>query len=181
MRRGVQQLKTNAMRLLDRRRIAYSAHEYDPSIRSAAGVADVLGVEAGQVYKTLVMQREAGTPLLVMVPGDREVEPRVLAREVGAQSVQMAPRHEAERLTGLQTGGIGALALLDRPFDVYIDADALARDTIFVNGGSRGLNLRMKVSDLVELTGARPVATATTILSSPTRGTCPLPPLTPQS
>ena len=69
----------------------------------------------------------------------------------------MAARAEAEQLTGLQTGGIGALALLHKPFDVFIDRDALGHDYIFVNGGRRGLNLRLRTNDLIEVTGARPV------------------------
>ena len=149
--------KTNAMRALDQRRIPYEAHEYDPEIKSADGVAAVLGVSPNEVYKTLVMLRESGRPLLVMVPGNREVDPRTLARSLGAKSVRMAPKQEAERLTGLQTGGIGALALLGKPFDVYIDRAALTKERIFVNGGRRGLNLRLRTSDLMAVTEAQPV------------------------
>lgn len=152
--------KTNAMRALDQRKIPYEACSYPPEIKSAEGVAQELGVLASLVYKTLVMLRDDNArPLLVMVPGDREVDMRALARGLGSKAVRMAPKARAEALTGLQTGGIGALALLNKPFDVYVDRAALSADTIFVNGGRRGLNLRLAVDDLIAVTGAHPVET----------------------
>lgn len=147
--------KTNAMRALDRRGIPYEAYWYDESLTTAEGVAAALGVAADQVFKTLVVFRDGNTPLLIMVPGNREVDLRRFAAAVGAKSVRMAPKSEAERLTGLQTGGIGALALLDKPFAVYLDACAQRHDAILVNGGRRGLNLRLAVSDLIMMTNAR--------------------------
>jgi Cys-tRNA(Pro)/Cys-tRNA(Cys) deacylase len=152
--------KTNAMRALDARKVPYVAYEYDPEIRTAAGVAEVLGVATRLVYKTLVLLREGGgLPMLVMVPGDREVTLRVLAKQVGAKAVRMAPKAEAEQLTRLQTGGIGALALIGKPFDVYIDGEALELESIIVNGGRRGCNLQLQVSDLIAITHATAVST----------------------
>ena len=151
--------KTNAIRLLEARGVGYEALTYDPAIHSAAEVAEVLGVPPERVYKTLVVLNEAAPkhPLLVMVAGDLEVDLRALARSIGSKAVRMAPHREAERLTGLQVGGIGALALVNRPFDVYLDRAALEHDWILVNGGRRGLNLKVAVADLVRLTNARPV------------------------
>ncbi|MDQ2744241.1 MAG: aminoacyl-tRNA deacylase [Chloroflexota bacterium] len=146
--------KTNAMRALDQAGVGYEAYTYDPALMGAVEVAEALGVPAGQVYKTLVMLRDEMAPLLVMVSGEREVDLRVLAQHIGSKSVRMAPKAEAERLTGLQTGGIGALALLAMPFPVYLDRAALGEQEIFVNGGRRGLNLRVPVADLVRLTVA---------------------------
>ena len=154
--------KTNAMRLLDRRRVAYEAYTYDPAIHVATEVAPVLGFSPEEVYKTLVVLPEATAdrrrPTLVMIASNREMDPRLLARSIGVKSVRMAPKVEAERLTGLQVGGIGALALIGKGFGVYIDAVALEHERILVNGGRRGLNLRLRVGDLMALTGACPVA-----------------------
>ena len=147
--------KTNAMRALDQRRIPYTAHTFSPDIHSADGVADVLGVPAATVYKTLVVLRPRGHPLLVMVAGDRELDLRLLARSLGEKSLQMATHKEAESLTGLQVGGISALALLGRGFDVCIDQPALSLDQVFVSAGQRGINLRLPVAHLVQVTGAR--------------------------
>ena len=151
--------KTNAVRLLEARRIPFEALTYDEQIHSAVTVADVLGVPPDRVYKTLVVLHEAPghRPLLVMLPGNRELDPRSLARSIGAKAVRMAPHREAERLTGLQVGGIGALALVGRQFDVCIDRAALDHEWILVNGGRRGLNLRIGIADLIQLTGAQPV------------------------
>ncbi len=145
------------MRALDQEGVGYEAYTYDPALMGAVEVAEALRVPPGQVYKTLVMLRDGKEPLLVMVSGDREVDLRVLAQQIGSKSIRMAPKSKAERLTGLQTGGIGALALLGKRFPVYIDRMALSEQEIFVNGGRRGLNLCIPVADLIRLTGAVPV------------------------
>ena len=150
-------VKTNAIRLLDSLKIWYESYPYDPDIHSADGVAAALGLDPAEVYKTLVVTGPIRSLLLVMAPGTGEVDLRVLARAIGVKSLEMASKRDAERSTGLQVGGIGALALTHKPYDVYINEAALNRETILVNGGRRGLNVRVLVSDLVALTGARTV------------------------
>ena len=117
----------------------------------------MVGVQPERVYKTLVMLRPRGRPLLVMMPAPAEVDTRRLADSLGEKSVEMAPQREAERLTGLKVGGIGALALLGRPFDVCLERAALAHERILVNPGRRGVNVEIAVPSLIELTGARVV------------------------
>jgi Cys-tRNA(Pro)/Cys-tRNA(Cys) deacylase len=150
--------KTNAMRMLDRRKIPYQTYTYDDGAHhSAVEVAAMVGVSPERVYKTLVMLRPRGRPLLVMMPAPDEVDPRRLADSLGEKSVEMAPQREAERLTGLRVGGIGALALLGKPFDVCLERAALAHERILVNPGRRGINIGIAVPTLVELTRARVV------------------------
>jgi Cys-tRNA(Pro)/Cys-tRNA(Cys) deacylase len=67
----------------------------------------------------------------------------------------MAAHKEAETLTGLQVGGISALALLNRPFDVFIDRPATQLSHVLVSAGKRGINLRLTVADLIRITRAR--------------------------
>jgi Cys-tRNA(Pro)/Cys-tRNA(Cys) deacylase len=149
--------KTNAMRVLDQRKIAYRVHEYLPEIHSAVEAAQAMGQPVERVYKTLVVMRETprAKPLLVMEPGDRELDLRVLARSTGDKKLRMATQKEAESLTGLLVGGIGALALLNRGFEIWIDSAAQAHERICVNAGQRGINLELRVDDLVRVTGAR--------------------------
>ncbi len=147
--------KTNAMRALDQRHIAYTPFYYPDTIHSAQEVAALLGVPPGHVFKTLVALASDGRQLLIMVPGDRELDPRLTARGVGAKSVRMALQRDAERLTGLRVGGISPLALLGRRFEVYLDAPGAALDELYLNGGQRGVNLRLRVADLLAVTGAQ--------------------------
>src|SRR3954464_15574432 len=151
--------KTNATRLLDAKRISYDVLADDPGIHSAVGVAEALGVPAEQVFKTLVVLNEepGSRPLLVMIAGPDELDHRLLARSIGAKATRMAPQREAERLTGLLVGGIGALALVNRRCGRCIERSALVFEWVLVNGGRRGLNLRVGVQDLIRLTGARVV------------------------
>jgi Cys-tRNA(Pro)/Cys-tRNA(Cys) deacylase len=151
-------VKTNAMRALDARHIPYEVLLYPSTIHSAHEVAALLGVDAGQVFKTLVMVADGVRHLLVMAPGDAEASLRLVARAVGAKSVAMAPQAEAERLTGLLVGGISPLALLGKPFEVYLDGRAGPLESLYINGGQRGLNLRLRVADLLAVTGARLIA-----------------------
>ncbi len=149
--------KTNAMRVLDARKVHYDVVTFSPEIHSAEGVARVLGLSAQEVYKTLVVLRTQGKPMLVMIAGDRELDLKRVAAAVGEKKVVMAAHREAEVLTGLQVGGISALALLGRPFDVFIDRPALAWSHIYVSAGRRGVNLRLAVDALIRVTQARPI------------------------
>src|SRR6476661_8430040 len=156
--------KTNAMRVLDAHHVAYEAHRYDPGIHSADGVADVLGVSPAEVFKTLLVLPESGKgrPLLVMVPGDRELDLKVLGQqpEVDEKKLRMASQREAESMTGLLVGGISALALLQKNFRIFIDRSALDFPRIYMSAGQRGINLHVGVADLLKVTHAVPVATS---------------------
>ena len=149
--------KTNSMRVLDSRKVAFQIYEYSSEIHSAVEAAQAIGQPAGRVYKTLVVVREAprAKPILVMTPGDHELDLRALARSTGDKKLRMATQKEAESLTGLLVGGIGALALLNRGFEIWIDGAARAHERICVNAGQRGVMLELRVDDLVRVTGAR--------------------------
>ena len=147
--------KTNAMRLLESRKIPYEVFTFSPEIHSATGVAEAVGLPPDQVFKTLVVLRSKGKPMLVMIAGDRELDLKRVAQAVGEKKVRMALHREAEELTGLQVGGISALALLNRPFEVFIDRRATELSQVLISAGQRGINLRLAVSDLIRVTRAR--------------------------
>jgi Cys-tRNA(Pro)/Cys-tRNA(Cys) deacylase len=149
-------MKTNNVtRYLDSRGISYTTFELPAEKHGAVGTARLMGVEAEQVFKTIVVLREGrGKPILALVPGPAEVDLKKLARAAGEKKLSLATQREAEQQTGLQTGGISALALLNKGFQVVIDETAQLHDWIHVSGGERGLNLRLAPQDLVELTHA---------------------------
>jgi Cys-tRNA(Pro)/Cys-tRNA(Cys) deacylase len=151
-----------AVRTLEQRKIAHEVVAFDPSVRDAATVAREIGVSPHLVYKTLVIEHDPprGKPSLVMVPADSEVDLKVLAGRIGAKKLRMATHRDAERHTGLEVGGISALALLGRGFPVFIDARAAAESHILVSAGQLGMDVRLAVADLVALTGASFVATS---------------------
>ena len=143
------------MRVLEAHDVPYQVFTYPPARHSAMEVAELAGVSPAQVFKTLVVQRERGKPILVMIPGDRQLNLKRLAAAIGEKKLHMAPHSEAERLTGLQVGGISALALLNRGFDIYLDQSATGQSDIYVSAGQRGVNLTLAVGDLLRVTGAR--------------------------
>ncbi len=161
--------KTNAMRALDQRQVAYMPVVYGNAtdFHTATEVADIVGEPYNIVYKTLVVLRDKGKPLLVMIAADREVDLRLLAKSVGEKRLRMATLKEAEKLTGLQVGGISALALIGKGFDVVIDSPALAHPEIYVSAGRRGTQIRLAVSDLMKVTGAKVVAATSDHESEP--------------
>jgi Cys-tRNA(Pro)/Cys-tRNA(Cys) deacylase len=83
-----------------------------------------------------------------------------LAAAVEAKRMRMATRREAEAKTGLLVGGISALALTGKPFTVYLDLQALNWDSIYISAGQRGYNLCIAVDDLIAVTGAELIDSA---------------------
>jgi Cys-tRNA(Pro)/Cys-tRNA(Cys) deacylase len=149
-------IKNNVTRMLTARGIAYTAFELPAEKLSALEAARYLGVEAEQVFKTIVVLRQgAGRPILAVVPGPLEVDLKALGKAVGEKKLLLATRRQAEQLTGQLAGGISPLALLNRGFEVVIDELAQLYDEIYISGGQRGLNIRLPVGDLVAITGAQ--------------------------
>lgn len=149
--------KTQAMRALDGKRIPYEVLTYPDDLRDAEVIARLLDLPARSVFKTLVvLPPEAGKkPMLVMVPADAHLDLKKLAAAAGAKKLKMATHREAEQLTGLQVGGISAVALLNKGFAVFIDSSARAEESICISAGKRGLQLKVPTQALVKLTNAR--------------------------
>jgi Cys-tRNA(Pro)/Cys-tRNA(Cys) deacylase len=147
--------KTVAMKVLEGRGVEYEARTYPDGERDAVQVAAYLGVPAGQVFKTLVVTRDRGKPMLVMIPADRQLNLKRLAKAVGEKKVKMAAHEEAEKLTGLAVGGISPLALLHKPFVIFLDQSARELGRIFISAGKKGVNLGVPVTELAEITHAK--------------------------
>ncbi len=146
---------TNVTRMLDSKKIQYTAFEFPPEKLSAVEVAALFKVPAEQVYKTIVITREGkGKPVLALVPGPGEVDLKTLANLLGEKKVHLPTEREAEQITRLQAGGISPLALVNRGFQVVIDFSAQTFDQIYISGGQRGLDIRISPHDLGTLTHA---------------------------
>ena len=149
-------IANNVTRLLDSKKIPYEAFELSAEKHGASETARLLGVDPELVYKTIVILRpKPGKPVLAVIPGPNRVDLRLLAAALGEKKVNLPTEREAEELTGLQAGGISPLALLNKGFQVVIEAAAQNRPEVHVSGGQRGLNIRLPVKALAELTRAR--------------------------
>ncbi len=146
----------NVTRMLDAKKISYTAHDLPEEKLGAAEAAEFLGVNPELVYKTIVAVRTTpGKPILALVPGNSELDLKLLAKVLGEKKVRVASYQQAEELTGLQTGGISPLALINKGFQIVLEQEALSHPAIFVSGGQRGLNIQLSPKDLRKLTNAR--------------------------
>lgn len=149
-------ITTNVTRMLDSRKVRYTAYELPAEKLGATETARLLDVEPASVFKTIVVTREKPKkPLLVVVPGPAAVDLKLVAAALGEKKVHLPTEREAEELTSLQAGGISPLALINKGFQVVVDISAENYEAIHVSGGQRGLNIKLPVSDLVKLTNAR--------------------------
>ena len=146
----------NITRFLDSRKITYQAYETPAEKLGALEVAQFLGVSPDVVFKTIVVTREKGKkPILAVIPGPATVNLKLLAMFLGEKRVSLPTEREAEQITGLQAGGISPLALVNKGFQIVIDSIAQTYPEIHIYGGQRGLNIKLSVNDLIQLTGAR--------------------------
>jgi Cys-tRNA(Pro)/Cys-tRNA(Cys) deacylase len=145
----------NVTRLLDARKVLYKVFELPAEKLGADETARLLGVDPELVYKTIVITRPKGKPILAVIPGPHQVDLKLLAAALGEKKVSLPTENEAEKLTGLQAGGISPLALVKKGFQVVISREAKNRSSIHISGGQRGLNIQLAVMSLVELTHAR--------------------------
>jgi Cys-tRNA(Pro)/Cys-tRNA(Cys) deacylase len=148
--------KTLAMKLLDGQKIPYEPMSYPDDIRDAEAVALALGIAPERVFKTLVVARmRPGKTILAIVPANRQLNLKKLAKAAGEKKLKMASHQEAENVTGLKVGGISALALVNRGFEVFLDDSAKSFPSIVVSAGERGQQIQLRDSDLVRITSAR--------------------------
>lgn len=151
--------KLNSMRVLEQHKIQYEVLEYPNTIRDAEEVAEALGVPYFTVFKTLVVQAvdmpSQKKPFLVMIPSERQLNLKKIAKASGVKKMQMASYKDAEALTDLQVGGISPLALMSKNWQVYLDQSATEIQHIVISAGQRGLQVRVPVTPLIQLLRVR--------------------------
>lgn len=147
--------KSNAVRLLDERKVAYELREYDvdPDDLSAESVAAKVGLPPEQVFKTLVVRGDRNGVCMAVVPGDAELDLKALAKLTGDRRVEMVPLKDVQPLTGYIRGGVTALAA-KRDFPVYLDETAILFEVISVSAGVRGTQILLNPEDFTAAVGA---------------------------
>lgn len=139
---------TRATRVLEQSGVAFTVHtyDYDPDAdRVGLQAAEALGEAPERVLKTL-MTLVDGKVACVIVPSDREVSMKRLAAAFGAKSAQMMKPADAERTSGYKVGGISPFGQT-RAVRTAIEAQAMVHDLVYINGGQRGLQVRLSPAD----------------------------------
>ncbi len=147
--------KTNAARLLETAGIPFELipYEVDEQNLDAGHVAAQLGEPLETVFKTLVLRGDRNGLFVCVVPGDMEVDLRVAARISGNKSAAMIHVRELLPLTGYIRGGCSPVGM-KKPLPTFIYESALLYDYIYVSAGARGLQLKIRPSDLIGFVGA---------------------------
>ena len=142
---------TPATRLLRERGVPFTEHLYRYEEKGGTRVsARELGVDEHAVVKTLVMEDEAGEPLVVLMHGDREVSTKALARQLGRRAIQICKPEVANRHSGYQVGGTSPLGTR-KAMPVFMERSVLDLPRIYVNGGSRGFLVGLVPADLARV------------------------------
>jgi Cys-tRNA(Pro)/Cys-tRNA(Cys) deacylase len=146
---------TRATKMLEQAGVAFTIHsyDYDPDAdRVGLQAAAALGEPPERVLKTL-MALVDGKPACVIVPSDREVSMKRLAAVFGGKSAQMMKPADAERMSGYKVGGISPFGQM-RTLWTVIDEQSMVHDFVFINGGQRGLQVRLNPRDAAKLLNA---------------------------
>ena len=143
--------KTNAARLLDKAKIAYELipYEVDENDLSANHVADSLGENIEQVFKTLVLHGDKNGHFVCVIPGEHEVDLKLAAKASGNKKCDLIPMKELLPLTGYIRGGCTPIGM-KKTFSTYIHESCLNYPYIYISAGQRGLQLKLDPNDLIK-------------------------------
>ncbi|UJF34087.1 Cys-tRNA(Pro) deacylase [Paenibacillus hexagrammi] len=147
--------KTNACRLLDGLKLAYTLHEYewDENQLDVATVAQKVGLSVGELFKTLVLRGDKTGVIAACIPGDQELHLKKLAAASGNKKVEMVAVKELQALTGYIRGGVSPLGM-KKKYPLYLDSSVAGRELVSISGGKRGLQIFLKGDDLAAATEA---------------------------
>ena len=148
--------KTNVMRVLEQKKIAYTAHSYPHEEGVAVDgvtVAKSMGFDPAQVFKTLVARGASGQYYVFDVPVNCTLSLKKAAHAVGEKNIAMLPQKNLLPLTGYIHGGCSPLGM-KKLFPTCIDETAQLFDTICVSAGRRGLQVELRPDDLCAVIGA---------------------------
>ena len=142
------ELKTNAMRILERNKIPYEYQTYEcDEFIDGITTADKIGLPHEQVYKTLVTVGKTGGHYVFVIPIAAELDLKKAAKSVGEKSVEMLHVKDITNITGYVRGGCTAIGM-KKQFPTVIDGSAQKQEYIYVSGGKIGMQIRLKPDDL---------------------------------
>ena len=149
------EVKTNAMRMLDRQKIPYTYEEYEcDEFTDGIQVADQLGYDHKVVYKTLVTTGKTGAQYVFVIPIEEEIDFKKAAKVVGEKSLEMLHLKELTKVTGYVRGGCTAIGM-KKQFPTVIQQDAEELEKMYVSGGKLGMQIQLKPQDLKKATNAK--------------------------
>lgn len=135
--------KTNAMRILDKKKVNYEMYTYQADDGNIDGisVAAKIGYPEKQVYKTLVTQGKSGNYFVFVIPVDKELDLKKAARAVGEKTVEMIPVSQINKVTGYVRGGCSPIGM-KKQFATIFDSSSERQEAILVSGGRIGLQIK---------------------------------------
>lgn len=142
--------KTNAMRILDKAKIAYEPKEYVPDENDLRGVhvAEQIGLPAGQCFKTIVTRGDKTGPVVLCIPANREIDLKKAARITGNKRIEPLAVKDLPGLTGYVRGACSPLGM-KKKFPTYVDVACRSHEKITVSAGIKGCQLLLKTEDIV--------------------------------
>jgi Cys-tRNA(Pro)/Cys-tRNA(Cys) deacylase len=145
--------KTNVMRLLAQHGIDFVPHDYDNSITDGETIAQLLGEDPMQVFKTLVTVGNDGGHYVFVIPVAEELDLKKAAKAVGEKSIAMLKSKDLLPLTGYIHGGCSPIGM-KKPLPTFIYESALLYDSIYISAGVRGLQMKIAPEALINFIGA---------------------------
>ena len=142
--------KTNAIRIVEQKKIAYTEHEYPWQDEHVSGkeVAEILNVDPARIFKTLVAVGNKTGPLVAVMPSHTELDLKKIAKVSGNKKVEMLHVHDLEELTGYIRGGCSPVGM-KKHYPTHFDETAQLYDEIAVSAGARGHQLIVSPDKLV--------------------------------
>ncbi len=149
-------VKTNAMRMLDRAKVEYTAREYEVDEQDLSGshAADMMGADHGSVFKTLVLKGEKMGYLVCCIPVDGELDLKKVAKAAGDKKVEMIPMKDLQNITGYIRGGCSPIGM-KKQFPTFFDESARFHSEIVVSGGLRGQQIVISPLALIDFVKGR--------------------------
>ena len=145
--------KTNVMRVLDQKKVAYESHSYTPdATMTGEEIAALLGEDPAHVFKTLVTRGKTGQYYVFVVPVAEELELKTAAKAAGEKSIEMIKQKELLPLTGYVHGGCSPIGM-KKAFKTFIHETAESLDKMFVSAGKVGFQVELSPQDLAKTVG----------------------------